>query len=582
MKKIFALLFSIAFLLVFVSLFSQKSLADVCASTGCPASSVCDASTTTAGGCYSSGAGNLICRTCSPKSAGGGGQYTYSCGSSAVPNSKCITGTNPCPNNAPYTVTRSDADCSGLTCCQKPTGAGSTCNPDADPCTSGSTKYWGGVCNCDKTILFTCGGTAYHGTGVSTSHKSCACIPNLSGQDYCGGNPAPPPPAPPAPPTCTAKTGDWGTCTGVNACSTTGSRTRTNTNANCTTVNETDSSCALTPPASCNKPTVPSLTCTTATPTTASLSWANGTNTTETVLSYCDRTKAAAHSPAVSCTKDSQATSDGSQAGWYLETGNINSTSPQTITGLTADHEYTAFIRAYNGNHATSTLYTDSADINFTGGSCTSQPGLALAIGLDGIGTTGDQVNADWTTKTNTAIINGQSVTNPVAGSNQDPKNPTRLVTLYLTSAGSATPITLTGNVTFVPSGTNVGKYTGTIPYGTTVKAGTYTVKVTVDGHLTKLVPGTVTVANVNTTATVPLVDLVTGDIATPNALAALDYNVLLSCISDSDYRDLDAHAACNANGAYRARADLEDNGVIDKFDYNLFLREFSKIQAGD
>jgi len=327
---------------------------------------------------------------------------------------------------------------------------------------------------------------------------------------------------------------------------------------------------------------VPVLTCTTATPTTVDLSWTSGANTTETVLYYCDVTKANVHNPAVKCTKDSQATTDGSQAGWYFVTGNSNSTSPRTITGLTAGHAYTAFIRAYNGSHITSTSFTDSADTSFTGGSCNAEPGLALVLGLDGIGHTGDQVNADWTTKTNTAVINGQSVTNPVAGSNQSPKTPTRQVTLTLTNTTDNTSVTLTGNVTYVPSGTNVGKYAGTVPYGANFKTGTYTIKIAVDGHLIKLVPGSVTVTGTNTTVNVPGVNLVAGNITTPNALAILDYNILLSCISDSDYKDLDAHALCNQNANYKIRADLEDNGAIDKFDYNLFLREFSKVQTGD
>ncbi len=612
MKKLFSLLLSIAFLLVFVSFFSQKTFAT---DAQCQAQKgFCSYST-----CATGAISGVACDS----------QYMQCCKPLSVPingdNGPCVKhfiggacgGPPPsgegggtagylytCANPNPSGIANSKTYCTYG--CQVNSGKQDTCKPiggttnlDCAGTVGKARGYYcvyqnnagceggGGVPVTSSDGLFACKDN--NGTTDSNYQECCKCSAGktlVNGTCTGGSNPPPPvvnppPPAPPAPPTCVAKTGDWGTCTGVNACSTTGSRTRTNTNANCTTVNETDSSCALTPPASCNKPTVPSLTCTTATPTTASLSWANGTNTTETVLYYCDRTKAAAHSPAVSCTRDSQATSDSSQAGWYFLPGNAASTSPTDLTGLIVGHEYTSFVRAYNGNHVTSTLYTDSADINFTGGSCASQPGLALVIGLDGIGTTGDQVNADWTTKTNTAIINGQSVTNPVAGSNQTPNTPTRQVTLTLTSNGG-TPITVTGNVTFVPSGTNVGKYTGTIPYGTTVNAGTYTVKVTVDGHLTKLVPGTVTVVNVNTTTTIIPVDLVTGDITTINGLSINDYSILLSCISDSDFKDLDAHAVCSQNENYKARADTEDNGVIDKFDYNLFLREFSKIQAGD
>jgi hypothetical protein len=316
------------------------------------------------------------------------------------------------------------------------------------------------------------------------------------------------------------------------------------------------------------------------TPTSETLSWTNGTGATTHQTYYCDQTKAAA---AGGCKPE-----DGSidKSRWfYRPPGNSvgNDTSPLTFDGtagppgLTAGDDYQWLVAAANANgHTNSNIGTFTAGCG--GG---PQPGLALIIGLDGIGHTGDRANADWTTKTNTAIINGQSVTNPVAGSNQSPKKPTRQVTLTLASNGG-TPISVTGNVTFATDGANVGKYTGIIPYGATVKAGTYTVKVTIDGHLTKLVPGSITVTNTNTTVNVPSVDLVTGDITTPNGLAISDYNILLSCVSDSDFNDIDAHALCNQNASYKIRADTEDNDVIDKFDYNLFLREFSKVQAGD
>jgi len=56
--------------------------------------------------------------------------------------------------------------------------------------------------------------------------------------------------------------------------------------------------------------------------------------------------------------------------------------------------------------------------------------------------------------------------------------------------------------------------------------------------------------------------------------------------MSDKDINDFDAKATCKMDGNsgvdFTRRADLEDNGVVDKYDYNLFVREFSKIQQGD
>jgi hypothetical protein len=195
-------------------------------------------------------------------------------------------------------------------------------------------------------------------------------------------------------------------------------------------------------------------------------------------------------------------------------------------------------------------------------------PGLALIIGLDGIGHTGDQVNDDWTIKTK------------AAGSNQNPKTPIRPVTLTLVDTNNKTT-TLNGNITFASSGTNIGKYVGTVPYSTSVQPGSYQVKVSVDGHETKTAPGFQTIVNTSTAINVPSINLITGDVDGNNTLDGADYNILLSCITDSDYKDTDGHALCNANTNYKVRADLEDNGVIDKFDYNLFLREFS-VQSGN
>lgn len=411
-------------------------------------------------------------------------------------------------------------------------------------------------------------------------------------------------------PTCTTPTyTGWSTCTNTNqnSCSLTGSQTRTKTDCNGVKTNETQA-CTLSTRPTCQapntcqsdvcapppatKPVAPvtgTFSCNASTPTTATLPFhwtTEGTNP-KVYVYYCNKTFAAAHG--VSCTKDSPVSKDTEKWGWYIQAAGDNGhyTDAQgnqraIAEGLTASDEYTWFVRAANDGGQTDS----SPDSTFTAGACGVQPGLALVLGLDGIGTTGDQVNPDWTTKTNTAIINGQSVTNPVAGSNQTPKNPIRPVILTLTAANSTTPITLTGNVTFQPSGANVGKYTGIIPYGANFAAGTYTIKITVNGHLTKLVPGSQAITDIDTTVNVPSVNLVAGDIDGDNSLTSSlslgDYNILLSCISDSDYKDVDAHALCGQNANYKARADLEDNGAIDKFDYNLFLREFSVKQAGD
>jgi hypothetical protein len=497
----------------------------------------------------------------------------YSCTNSSNCQSGTETAASDCGNGASTTVCCKPK---APTCSTGQTAIGTTCVPNcptsgANPtafCAYGTPTDPNAVAIPQNTCDFQAGGSSSmlcYGckSGYTLTNGKCTATPNA----------------------CTPSTG---TCTGVDSCSTTGSKTVVTCPGG--VYHGEQVACTLTPASTCNQPTAPVVsapTCDVATPTSEKFTWTtNSANTTETLLYYCDKTKAAAHSPAVSCARDKAITNDGSQAGWYLLPNNTaaNFPSPQTLSGLTAGHDYTAFVRAFNGNHTvTGTQHADSSDVNFTAGDCaTTPPGLALTIGLDGIGTTGDSVNSDWTPKTNTAIVNGQTVTNQVAGSNQDPKHPTiPVIVTLIDSANSAT--TLNGNVTFQTSGTNKGKYTGTVPYGTTVKAGTYKVKVTVDTHLTKLVPGTITIANTTTTINVPSVNLVAGDIDESNTLNGTDYHILLSCMSDPDFTNTVGTSLCDTAGKnYKTKADLEDNGVIDKFDYNLFLREFSKVQTGD
>jgi hypothetical protein len=189
---------------------------------------------------------------------------------------------------------------------------------------------------------------------------------------------------------------------------------------------------------------------------------------------------------------------------------------------------------------------------------------LHFTIGLDAIGHTGDQVNADWR-PINAACANQDPITNP--------RN-------FTITVGT----TAYNNQSFTFDATN-GVYVGTVDLGTSFVSGDYTITVTADGHLTRRVPGSVTIT-AETPKDVSRVNLVTGDINMDNQLSILDYNILMSCLNDPDINPFD-HTLCNSNPDFIKRANLEDNGVngvgvVDKFDYNLFVREFSKVQNGD
>ena len=183
---------------------------------------------------------------------------------------------------------------------------------------------------------------------------------------------------------------------------------------------------------------------------------------------------------------------------------------------------------------------------------------FALTIGLDGLGTTGDNATP-----------------NDSSGSNKSPKRPTRNVKVEVFDGNGNSVANKSGTLAYQ---TGSGKFTGNIDMGT-LASGNYTVKVKSDGYLRRLIPG---IQNVTAGQpyNVSAVNLVTGDINGDNAINILDYNILISCFSDPT-QTVDSHALCNSNAQYAVLSDLEDNGVVNQFDYNLILREFS-VQNGD
>jgi hypothetical protein len=183
---------------------------------------------------------------------------------------------------------------------------------------------------------------------------------------------------------------------------------------------------------------------------------------------------------------------------------------------------------------------------------------FSLTIGLDGIGSTGDNANP-----------------NSSSGSNKNPLHATRNIVLQLYDANNVLVLEKTGSITYDPTS---GKFTGTVNVGhDPLLSGDYTVKVKSDGYLSKAIPGIQHLVTTNTVENVtPLpVNLVAGDIYSDNALNIQDYNILISCSIFSTDSTL-----CSSNSVYQTLSDLDDNGTIDQFDYNLFVREYS-VQNG-
>jgi hypothetical protein len=184
---------------------------------------------------------------------------------------------------------------------------------------------------------------------------------------------------------------------------------------------------------------------------------------------------------------------------------------------------------------------------------------LAFTIGIDAIGSTGDNVNSDSSSST------------------QNPLTPTRNLTVQVLDSNNNLTANQVGSINY---NTGTGLFTGTINLGQGFIAGDYTVKVSSDGHLRRIIPGIQNIT-LGQTVQMPRVNLVAGDVDSNNILNINDYNIVLSCVNDPDIANIDNHALCNTNASYAKLSDLDDNGTINKFDYNLFLREYS-VQNGD
>jgi hypothetical protein len=178
---------------------------------------------------------------------------------------------------------------------------------------------------------------------------------------------------------------------------------------------------------------------------------------------------------------------------------------------------------------------------------------FAFTLFMHGIGHSGDNSNPSAYTL-----------------SNQKPVHPQRPVTVQVINASNQLVLTKTGLVNY--QATN-GNFVGTIDMGTTLTSGSYTVKIKGEQYLNKLIPGIQSIT-AGVTNTLAQATLVTGDVNNDNKLDILDYNIIVGC-----YSDFAPAQSCTA--AQKLSADLTDDGNVNQFDYNLFLRDLS-VQSGD
>jgi hypothetical protein len=205
--------------------------------------------------------------------------------------------------------------------------------------------------------------------------------------------------------------------------------------------------------------------------------------------------------------------------------------------------------------------------------SATTTPGptltsttLKLDMLLHGVGSAGDNPNPDSSL------------------SNKNPLHPQRNVDVIVIDSNNQIVKNTSGSIIY---DADQGNFTGIIDLGPTVRTGNYNIKIKSDKYLRKLVPGIVDIKT-SQENTISQTALVAGDVKTDNVLNVLDYNILLDCgYGVIDPLPLaDPNAAYNTNNCkshelFRINTDLDDNGIINSPDYNLFLRELS-VQNGD
>jgi hypothetical protein len=176
---------------------------------------------------------------------------------------------------------------------------------------------------------------------------------------------------------------------------------------------------------------------------------------------------------------------------------------------------------------------------------------IDVTVYLHGIGRGGDNVNASAT-------------------GNLSPLTPTRSAAVEFYDANNNLALSTTGTIAY---NAPAGSFTGTIN-ADALPTGVYLLKIKTKQYLRRQISGIVTLTKGKNT-NVQAVSLIAGDIIDNNTLDVEDYRIILDCFSE-----LAPPLNCSDNNK-KILADLNDDGNVNQFDYNLFLRELS-VQYGE
>ncbi len=195
---------------------------------------------------------------------------------------------------------------------------------------------------------------------------------------------------------------------------------------------------------------------------------------------------------------------------------------------------------------------------------------LAINVGLHGIGYAGDNASPGRQVSF--------SPTNPAPTGPDDPKPPLNLsrdASIQFYNEQNQLLYTIPKALQFSPDTYAFGSIFPLSSEAVSVLGGkTVSVRISVPKYLTIIYP-LVAIKSVGTT-NLPYKPLITGnvysDATNQNQLDILDYNAIMDCREDVD--------TVNKSGTCSVDADLNDDGRVDVFDYQLFIRELS-VQAG-
>ncbi len=154
--------------------------------------------------------------------------------------------------------------------------------------------------------------------------------------------------------------------------------------------------------------------------------------------------------------------------------------------------------------------------------------------------------------------------------SNQNPQRPVRTLSVQVFNQQNQLIETVTGDITY---NEDLGYFTGNVSLGDAWVTGPYLILVRTPMNLARQIQGIHTI-QAGSDYTIPAFDLRAGDVNNNNQLEILDYNMIVECITDPDQ-------ASKCDPEMIAARDINDDGIVDLSDSNLFIRELS-VQYGN